>query len=64
MSYTDPDKITEVERSFLEEKECCKNKHGVYLFISANGHERISLDYFLHEYKEWLIENKIVKPNK
>ena len=46
------------ETAFLEELEFEKNEHGVYLYISANGHSRISLDGILHEYKTWLLDNK------
>ncbi len=54
--------LTVNEVKYLEENECEKNEHGAYLFVSANGHESISLNFFLLEYKNWLIENKIVKP--
>lgn len=58
----DISKLTEIEVKFLEENQAVKNEHGVYLFISQNGQDRISLDFYLLEYKNWLIENKIVKP--
>ena len=55
------DKLVKIEREFLIEKEAETNIHGVYLFVSQNGYERISLDLYLLEYKEWLIEKGHVK---
>lgn len=51
------------EVAFLksEEGDGVANEHGVYLYTSQNGNHIISLDYFLCSYKNWLIENKIVK---
>ncbi len=54
-------KLTEHEETFLSETKCEKNEHDCYVYISQNGYERIALDLFLLEYKQWLIENKIVK---
>lgn len=50
------------EVEYLTENEFVKNEHGVFLYISADGASRISLDGILHDYKLWLIENKKVKP--
>lgn len=55
------DKYTEKEREFLRQTEIPCNEYGVYLFISGDGNVRIDLQYILMEYKQWLIDNKIVK---
>lgn len=52
---------TKNERKFLDEEDTFKNEHGVYLFVSADGSERINLSFFLKHYKDWLIENKILR---
>ena len=49
------------EKEFLESVNASKNEQGVYLYLSKDNNNRILLDYFLLEYKEWLIEKKIVK---
>ena len=53
--------LVKTEREFLAEKEAEINEHGVYYFVSKNGLQHISLDHFLLEYKEWLIEKGQVK---
>ena len=53
--------MVKTERKFLEQQEAEKTEAGVYVFTSSNGNEHISLDFYLLEYKQWLIENKIVK---
>ena len=53
--------LTLNEVAYLEEQETCKNEHGVYVFISQNGHEQLSLDMVLMDYKNWLVENKKIK---
>ncbi len=55
---------TEIEKKFLEEWEVVKNKNGVYLYQSHNGNLLLHLDDFLLSYKDWLIENGYVEPNK
>ena len=49
------------EIAFLEYNKAEKNEHGAYIFISASGKEHISLAYYLLDFKQWLIEQKIVK---
>lgn len=51
----------ESEDKFCKEIECEKNEHGVYVYTSSNGAHIISLNYILLEYKNWLVENKILK---
>jgi hypothetical protein len=55
--------MTKNEVAFLksEEGDGETNEHGVYLYTSANGRHMISLEYFLCSYKNWLIDNGIVK---
>jgi len=49
------------ETKFCEEHDIEKNEHGVYLYISQNGVSQLSLDFILREYRDWLIEEGIVK---
>lgn len=57
------EKITKNEVTFLKSEEGGGevNEHGVYLYTSANENHIISLEYFLCSYKNWLIDNGIVK---
>lgn len=55
------DKYTEKEREFLRQIEIPCDEYGVYLFISGDGSVWLDLQYILMEYKQWLIDNKIVK---
>jgi hypothetical protein len=53
--------ITKHERDFLN-RECIEpNEHGAYIFKNFDDTASIALDIFLLSYKQWLIENKIVK---
>lgn len=52
--------FVKTEREFLNEMEAEKNNNDVYVFTSQNGKEHISLDYYLLEYKQWLIEKGIL----
>ena len=45
------------EKRFLDSQGTFKNEHGVYLFISEDGHQRIDLSFFLRTYRQWLTEN-------
>ena len=56
-----PNIVTEIK--FCEETEMEKNEHGVYVYTSKNGFSHIDLACILLEYKNWLIENKIVTTN-
>jgi len=49
------EELVKTEREFLKEMEAERNEHGVYAFVSENGKEHLSLDFYLREYKEWLI---------
>jgi len=55
--------MTKNEEAFLMSEdgngEC--NEHGVYLYASHNGNHTISLSYYLLSYKNWLIDNGIIK---
>lgn len=53
--------LTKGEVKYLEQEQCPKNEHGSYIFISQDGKERIELSLFLYGYKQYLIENKILK---
>jgi hypothetical protein len=58
--------MTKNEIAFLQSEEgdgeC--NEHGVYLYTSGNGNHIVSLEFYLCSYKNWLIENNIVKEVK
>jgi hypothetical protein len=49
------------ETKYLKENDFVTNPHGVYLYVSADGFHRLSLDGVLNDYKQWLIDNRIVK---
>jgi len=52
------------EIKFCEEFECIKNEHGAYIYNSKNRNHSFNLPAFLSDYKDWLIENNIVKEIK
>lgn len=49
------------ENKFCEEEEFVKNEHGVYLYTSKDGTSSFDLPFILYMYKQWLIENDILK---
>mgnify|MGYP000902156127 CR=1 FL=1 len=49
------------EVAFCEELDFEMNEHGVYIYESSNGNSSLNLPMVLQHYKEWLIENKLVK---
>jgi hypothetical protein len=49
------------ELEFCKEIECEKNEHDQFIYISKNGASSMNLPYVLQEYKQWLIDKKIVK---
>lgn len=50
------------ETAFLEgDGDGVKNEAGSYCYVSQDNNHYIALDFFLMYYKQWLIENKIVK---
>lgn len=54
--------LTKHEVSFLEQEHNGeKNEHGAYCYVSQNGNHHIALDMFLRSYRDWLVENNIVK---
>lgn len=55
------DDLVKTERQFLKENKAEKNEKDVYVFTSENGYEHISLDFYLKEYKDWLVEKGIIK---
>lgn len=54
---------TRLERLFLESDEgnAIQNKHGVFSYQSECGNHIFSLDGYLADYREWLIEYKFIK---
>ncbi len=50
----------DTEHQFLEEEQAVKS-NGAFIYKSEDGAETIQLDNYLADYKEWLIENGIVK---
>ncbi len=55
------DELLKTERLFLEEMEAVKDERGSYLYKSRNADDILLLDFYLKEYKDWLVENGIVK---
>lgn len=53
--------MIETEVKFLEREEFVKNEHGVYIYESKDGRMSINLPFILLEYKNYLIEERIVK---
>jgi hypothetical protein len=49
------------EIKFCNEIDCEKNEHGQFIYESTNGYSRMNLPYILQQYKEWLIDNDIVR---
>ena len=49
------------ELEFCEEIKCEKNDCGQYLYLSENKSSSFSLPFLLLEYKQWLIEHKIIE---
>ena len=49
------------EVEFCEELGCEMNEHGAYIYESTNGNSSLNLPMVLQHYKEWLIENKLVR---
>jgi hypothetical protein len=53
---------TKHEVAFLEgEGQGHKNANGAYCYQSNDGNDLIALDFYLMHYKQWLIENKILR---
>lgn len=49
------------ETIFCNERELVKNEHGVFLYVSKDGKDAMDVASMLEDYKEWLIEKKVVK---
>lgn len=49
------------ETRFLKEREFQTTDKGGYFYMSKDETHLIKLDFILSDYKEWLIENKLVK---
>jgi len=57
------DDFVKTERQFLSTVGDAQiNANGVYHYESKDGVHIISLDHYLLEYKQWLIDNNYVKP--
>jgi len=54
------EEMAKYEIMFCNLQEMEKNEHGQFIFDSRNRKESFNLPYILYEYKEWLLENKIV----
>lgn len=53
--------LTKHEEVFCEKIKYQKNEYGAYIFASSDGNNSINLLLTLQHYKQWLIENNIVK---
>lgn len=49
------------EVEFCEEMGFEKNEYGVYIYKSSNGNSSMNVPMVLQHYKEWLIENELVR---
>lgn len=49
------------EIEFCNEIDCKKNEHGQFIYESKNGKSTMNLPYALQEYKQWLIDKRLVK---
>ena len=57
------EELIKKEIEFCNEIDCEKNEHGQFIYKSTNGVSSFNLPYILQEYKQWLIDNKVVNPN-
>lgn len=55
------DQMVKSEIEFCNEFEFEMNEHSQFIYESTNGRSSINLPYILQEYKEWLIDKRIVK---
>lgn len=55
------EKLVRNEVAFCEENEFVANKNGAFIYESQNKEHMIFLPVILLNYKEWLIDKKIVK---
>lgn len=53
-------KLIEKELEFCKEIDCEKNEHDQFIYTSKNGASSMNLPYVLQEYKQWLIDKRIV----
>lgn len=53
--------LTKHEVAFCEEMKYQKNDYGAYIFATSDGNNSINLPLTLQHFKQWLIENNIVK---
>lgn len=61
------EKLTELienEIKFCNEIDCEKTENDQFIYDSRNGVSTLNLPYVLIEYKNWLIEKKLVKALK
>ena len=49
------------ELAFCKENDCTKNEHGQYVYYSSDEKSIVNLPMLLLDYKEWLIEKKLMK---
>ena len=49
------------ELDFCKEIDAEKNANGLYIYESQNKVSVMNLPFVLQEYKQWLIDRKIVK---
>jgi hypothetical protein len=54
-------KIIKNELAFCDSINCEKNEHGNFIYQSSNGKESFNLPFMLLDYKNYLIENKLIK---
>lgn len=46
---------------FLEELGAEKNEHDAYIYVSSNGISSMNLALVLNHYKDWLLDNDLLR---
>jgi len=49
------------EIEFCNKIDCERNEQGQFIYESKNGKSAMNLPYILQEYKQWLIDERLVK---
>ena len=57
----DIQELVKNEIEFCNEIDCEKNEHGQFIYESKNGKSTMNLPYVLQEYKQWLIDKRLIK---
>lgn len=55
------EELQKTAQDYCEKNEMVKNQHSVFIYKSADGTHSIDLVSVLHDYKEYLIDNNLLK---